>query len=222
MKERPVIFNGEMVRAVLEGRKTQTRRVIKPQPKVIHALYPDASIETERIFRNGDQRIHCPCGQIGDRLWVRETWQYADWTEDGMPWIAFKAGGSNRFIDGNHIPEDWCERLSDIWADLSVDFDRKGGRACDKRWRPSIHMPRWASRILLEVTDIRVERVQEIKPEDAIREGYPFDVPTADSSQTYIDWFKNLWASINAKRGFGWDANPYVWVVEFKILEEAS
>ncbi len=162
MKERPIMFSGEMVRAILEGRKTQTRRVWK-RPELRKA-----------DWEIGDSSIACPYGEVGDRLWVRETWCGG---QHGMP-VHYKAS--------------WTEH--------------EYGPA----WKPSIHMPRKYSRITLEITGVRVERVQDMSVEDAINEGIGL------SSVDPLGSFGQLWDSINAKCGYGWGVNPWVWVVEFK------
>jgi hypothetical protein len=166
----------------------------------------------------------CPYGEPGDRLWVKETHQYADWTEDGMPWIRYAADSAERFHDSGSIPDSWDEKLTDIWAELSgqrnVSID---GKAADRAWRPSIHMPRWASRITLEITSVRVERLQDIGRADAKAEGLPDSIGTGlpvsrgrmfgNAEQA----FRDTWESIN---GVGsWDANPWVWVVEFTRVQ---
>ena len=168
IRERPIIFSGEMVRAILDGRKTQTRRVIKPQ-----------------------RDYCCLYGKPGDRLWVRETWCLGD-DLDGNEAIYFRADAP----PGDYI------------------------------WSPSIHMHREASRITLEVTDVRVERVQEISADDAEAEGIPTHVVEHTFRKCYrgageraakrIEYFSRLWDNLNAKRGYGWDANPWVWVVAFR------
>ena len=196
MKERPIIFSSEMVCAILKGEKTQTRRVIKPQPKVIHALYSDASIETNCIFeKREDQRIHCPYGAPGDELWVRETW--------------------------NVLNSDGCSP-----RDITPQPDRVVYKANEDDqypfWRPSIFMPRWASRIQLLITDVRVERVRDISVEDAYAEGvrnpfYGRGTVGGDFSVVNV-MFQDLWNSINAKRGHSWESNPWVWVIEFEKL----
>lgn len=162
MKERPIIFSGEMVRAILAGRKTQTRRVIKPQPVIQDGV---------AFFKTGQR---CPYGQIGDRMWVREAWI----RNSGVP--AYRADDPS-------------------WPGETP------------KWKPSIHMPRWASRITLEIVNVRVERLQDITVGDAWAEGCP------NSDVNVIpDWFIPLWAGINAARGNGWDDNPWVWAIEFK------
>jgi hypothetical protein len=232
MKERPILFSAPMVRAILEGRKTQTRRVVKPQPPAGHALHGFTTFSTrmtdvgKAVWARGDSpllcdvhRVRCPYGQPGDRLVVRETWQYADWTEDGMPWIRYRADQATRLIEDT--PEDWSERLTDAWASLSVPENYAlDNRAADRRWRPAIHMPRWASRILLEVTGVRVERLQDISEPDAIAEGCAGGhgvIPGYSYSATPREQYRALWESINGPGS--WDANPWVWVVEFKRIE---
>jgi hypothetical protein len=175
VKERPMLFNGDMVRAILDGRKTQTRRIAKP-----------------RHCNHGSEGQRCPYGQPGDRLWVRETW-------------SMDAGAVSEDAESDwHI----CYK-----ADLSVTqalcTDAECLRLYDSQrsaWRPSIHMPRWASRITLEITDVRVERLQVISLDDAKAEG----VETTDQ-------YAELWCKINGAES--WNANPWVWVVAFKRVE---
>lgn len=225
MKEHPILFSGPMVRAILEGRKTMTRRVVK---------YPMHSGKARRFapipgapanaWWNG--RLTCPYGQPGDRLWVRETF--------------FEEADPNTSCFYDH-PR-YCYRASLSSDDASRCFvDDGDGCAVENKdgtikspWRPSIHMPRRASRILLEITAVRVERVQDISEGDAKAEGAEAkswdclkQAPTSlfmrfggivarDPLYTY--GFYDLWDSINAKRGYGWDSNPWVWVVEFKRI----
>lgn len=199
MKEHPIIFSTDMVKAILDGRKTQTRRVIKTQPS------PNAKIfsrgltlsktwqEYDGYYEDAPPRLFdCPYGQVGDRLWVRE--KYAFCAVDDRTSRAL-------YFDCNY---------TDIIAD-KYDKTKLG-------WHPSIHMPRWASRITLEITGIRVERLQEITPDDIKAEG--IDVTYTGTKQwsvgmPYSDMAK-LWDSLNAKRGYGWEVNPWVWVIEFK------
>jgi len=164
MKERSICFNTEMVRAILEGRKTQTRRLM-------NGKFVFGSCITEK-----GEIINCPYGKIGYRLWVKETFTYI--TLGCAVAMCYKA-------DGYQI---------------------------GSNWKTSIHMPRWASRILLEITNIRVERVQDITEKEAMEEGHIFG---CDS----IEWFQDMWDSINEKRGYGWEKNPWVWVIEFKRVE---
>ena len=236
MKERPILFNDEMVRAILDGRKTQTRRVVK-----LNAAGRASEIGSHRNWHleDPDAVSACPYGQPGDRLWVREAWKYADWTEQGEPFIQYRADGAELIGD---FPEEWADRLSDEWALLSEPANYQiDNRAADRRWRPSIHMPRWASRIDLEVVSVRVERVQEISHTDCMAEGvriYTFEA-TGDHPRMYgfitdadgpdehgtaphhssKDAYAKLWDSINAKRGYSWESNPWVWVVEFKRVK---
>jgi hypothetical protein len=167
-----------MVRAILEGRKSQTRRTVKPQPParndMVNAAYcghPNLWLPNGSIGADTPSEWKCPYGQPGDRLWVRETWRYADWTEDGYPWIEYQADSAKSLRD-SQLPPEWSERVIDIWAMLSEEENFAiDGRAADRKWRPSIHMPRWASRITLEVTGVRVERLQGISNEEAQAEG---------------------------------------------------
>ena len=211
MKERPILFNGEMVQAILDGRKGNTRRVIKPQPPRAWKyaggiLKPDGNVwgSTTSTYT-----AKCPYGQIGDRLWVRETCQFMKGADCRESYIG---------TDMEHMlgsPPHYAYRAT----------EPEWGRGFFK-WRPSIHMPRWASRILLEITDIRVERVQEISKANVFSEGICFGL--AETTEAYLEGalseqeakheFAHLWDSINAKRGYGWDVNPWVWVVEFKVI----
>jgi hypothetical protein len=252
VRERPIPFSGEMVRAILDGRKSMTRRVVKPQPEWIEQTAPGVAPYWRHSDHTGscpfdpadrDTWPVCPYGQPGDRLWVRETWQYADWTEDGMPWVRYEADGATRFHDSGAVPEEWADRLTDTWEALSEPANYEvDNRAADRRWRPSIHMPRWASRITLEITDVRVERAQEITEADAIAEGINPRTALAMNGMSYFPnlqaWaltdngipgagepehghrgvFAQLWDSLNAPRGYGWDANPWVWVVNFNRI----
>ncbi|BEH73363.1 morphogenetic protein [Edwardsiella tarda] len=185
MKERPIIFNDEMVRAILDGRKTMTRRPVK-------GVMPDNGLWLKKPTktRSGitthvmDAPKHglCPFGSIGDRLWVRETW--ARYNIDSRSHdMAYRAT----------VPNDWPE----------------GGR-----WRPSIHMPRWASRITLEITDVRVERLHDITEGDARSEGVTLSNPRILSHR---DEFRQLWGDIYGCDG--WRSNPWVWVIAFRRVD---
>jgi len=208
MKERPILFSAPMVRAILAGTKTQTRRVVKPQPEAEHGGEPYWFVggyrawtyrNTTDLLRKGGNVLPCPYGQPGDRLWVREAWQ----AELRWDWTA---------------PRD-IKRGSPIY----FEFGDEAVPACAGKKRPSIHMPRWASRITLEVTAVRVERLHDISADDARAEGCP-DKPVPGAEQASVDllaklWFHDLWAQINGQAS--WDANPWVWVVEFKRIEGA-
>ena len=230
MKERPILFNGDMVRAILEGRKTQTRRVMKPQPEKDSIRdehwWPSnmhqsmVYIESEMQQWQGLAGDCFPHGGIGDRLWVRETWSVHPAMDEYKP--------------------------SDISTDNSVDYiagpDRFSGFG---KTRPSIFMPRWASRITLEITAVRVERLQDISEEDAKAEGarrmddlpgiHPYgqdcrwsmeSPKNTEGCLSTARWaFANYWCKL--ARGKNdilfheeyWDANPWVWVIEFKRVD---
>ena len=182
-KERPILFSAPMVRAILAGAKTQTRRALR-------GFYPpnrpEYDSESGRLeWFNGDEVVcgmRCPYGQPGDRLWVRETW--------AVPHRYDHLGPSNIPVLG--VPTHYAAT------------EYRGGLL----WRPSIHMCRWASRITLEVTDVRVERLQDISTVDCWAEGIAAS-PDVDPVHEYRD----LWESINGPGS--WDVNPWVWVVEF-------
>lgn len=209
MKQRPILFSADMVRAILDGRKTQTRRIIKPQP----VLYPNgwqygkgyknscfgsASPATDILYP-----FECQYGNPGDHLWVRETWLF-----DPLP--GFPDEGAY------HYRATSKKATAESFAGL---------------WRPSIHMPRAAARIILQITDIRAQRLHDITEADAIAEGLNFTVPNT-SPNTYYDnyqtgrWldpqmlnnpiasYRTLWEKINGPES--WAANPWVWAITFK------
>lgn len=211
MKERPILFSGEMVRAIIDGRKTMTRRVVKPQPEQDTDCPYHIGTGVERKARI------CPYGKPGDRLWVRETHTYGDinYTE------------SDPFADVYYRADDIClgVPVSEAVAETVqewVEEKEVSGAGCN--WRPSIFMPRWASRITLEITNIRVERLQDISEEDAKREGANGEKHRGQGFEhcIYREAFRTLWESINAKRGYSWESNPWVWVVEFKQIKEVD
>jgi len=199
MKERPILFSGEMVRAVLEGRKTQTRRVVKMTGEGITR----ALMQPGGPYFNAALEL-CPYGKPGQRLWVRECFscpQLEQWQ-----------------IEEALDPE--LDELTLVDLGMMYKADEKGDcYPCDHPWRPSIHMPRWASRITLEVTGVRVERLQEISEDDAISEGMK---PIWDNDIGPVSVFAELWDDINKDRGYPWDSNPWVWVVEFKIDRQSD
>lgn len=248
MRERPILFSARLILALLEGRKTQTRRVLKKPPDSEFGFdswtlgdghlgvgwychigeYPDEG--AAGVWR-------CPYGKPGDQLYVREAHALGNSLPDGTPSprVAYRATmtcgawGGRQYIphgfvvDGRTVHEHPENARGD-----SFGLGLFGGK-----WRPSIHMPRWASRIQLEVVSVRVERLQAITWRDALAEGIePTPCHAHDSGphgcvdcmgtnigDNPVDEFAHLWDTINAKRGFGWDANPWLWVIEFKRLE---
>lgn len=243
-KERPILFSGPMVRALLNGRKTQTRRVMKVQPPTQEAFRGSlfgldrAVADGVKMYSQNDydrlpkhpteweltgsvgvareagfpRRYRCPYGAIGDRLWVKETWRPSksagDWDMD----VRYEADGLTRTVyDGEFGARDWSMPKAAARGNVSPLF-----------------MPRWAARLVLEITDIRVERLQDLGEADAIAEGAPqyssslklardraFD---ASLKGYYREGFSELWESINGKGS--WDANPWVWAVSFRVLSD--
>jgi len=229
MKEHPILFSGPMVRAILEGRKTQTRRVIKPQPYIVADGWMWAKVAHLIENLSGTRYVKskmaplCPYGAPGDRLWVRET----HWKDKRDPdscviyahdprYFKYKRDG----ILGR------CEHEDFARTNLTLE-EAENAVQSNKNWKkhPSIHMPRWASRINLEITDIRVERLDVITKTDIRAEGVEVQYLDHDGddynfrfSEKQIGYanFRYLWDSINAKRGYPWKDNPWIWVVEFK------
>ena len=225
MKEKPIIFSPEMVRAILEGRKTQTRRVMTPQPEwnFVRSRWvfrrkggmctwggPPAKKDALRPKGCALHSLiedHCPYGQPGGKLWVRETWSQG-WTYGGgYPCVFYKADNTGWIGDQEHPVIKVMAGKYGLVSGEPAASAPKG-----TRWKSPRFMPRWASRILLEITDIRIERVQEITPEDCEAEGILGETQPKAA-------FRARWDSINAKRGFGWDVNPWVWVITFKVLD---
>jgi len=212
MKERPILFSGPMVRAIFDGQKTQTRRVVKYIPDLGEPEnWCCDNIDEEFFIRlAGNYRRYCPYGVPGDRLWVRETF-YA-WGK----WETYLDGKKDRrrFLD--HTDEKHPIKYPATEGNRFYQGPANGGD--DYHCRPSIFMKRKYSRIALEVTGVRVERVQDISDCDSLAEGIkPLDV----AARGYIDArvaFRVLWDSINAKRGYSWDTNPWVWAVEFMMI----
>lgn len=238
IREKGLIFNSEMVRAILDGRKTQTRREVKLNLDIarLATTYDWATslaanhyqglteeqiqqkAESLRgvihpvILDNGQMvSIICPHGKPGDRIWVRETFCTVDDTQyGGEKWVDYRATPK---FEASH-PAGWDCAPNDAEA---------------LKWRPSIHMPRWASRILLEITDVRVERLQNISDEDVDSEGFAGDYPTSALPALFpgepSDWshlsmrdcYGALWKSIYGEES--WQSNPWVWVIEFKRVE---
>ncbi|KRV35592.1 hypothetical protein AN460_01290 [Pseudomonas aeruginosa] len=220
-KERPILFSGPMVRVILEGRKTVTRRVMKPQPDFLGSMV-DPNTPFKTLDAGLHARITCPYGEPGDRLWVRETW--TDVNMCGAPALAYRADEDMR--DLMEEPGFLDDRGAFNYDDPRVKpypFACWYAELDQARWRPSIHMPRWASRILLEITAVRVERLQDISEEQALAEGVRGE-PCDHARQACADigcWgdtakgaFGFLWESLNGEGS--WAANPWVWVVEFK------
>ena len=223
-RERPILFSGPMVRAILEGRKTATRRVVKPQPDSPCVIASEICWMQGRVtciwpapytLDDGTRPDHhaiCPYGQPGDRLWVRETWA-------SVPYGPAQIHG----IDWPGVPDMRPRKVDERNRARVVIYRADGGMPGDEVWTPSIHMPRWASRITLAITRVRVERVQDITEADAIEEGGgPGYMPNASGSTTCVGhrpMFARLWNELNAPRGHGWSVNPWVWVIDFERIK---
>lgn len=226
MNDKPLLFTGDMIRALLReieqpgAGKTQTRRVIKPQPRWYEAgdglpatwswaakgadnpnsknagLYGNSAEMGETAFKQMLIDV-CPYGQPGDLLWVREGFR--------------------------------SRRVDKLPGEVVYKADHPGAATVPgsygRSWKPSIHMPRWASRLTLRITDVRVERVQDISEADAIAEGINLKRAGAVQGESYGSaWaprlFRELWDSINAAKGYGWKENPWVWVIEFEVIHD--
>ncbi|MEQ9871101.1 hypothetical protein ABRP77_17920 [Pectobacterium odoriferum] len=214
MKERGMIFNAEMVRAILDGRKTQTRRIIKNQPFDRSKYRHDHQIEIiSGRAENGDEvdglyaytkstggtwSAKCPFGQLGDHLWVRETF------------AALEPGSYEQVKPRQGHCQDLRYAATDRLA--KSDANIRG-----YKWIPSIHMPRYASRILLEITDVRVERLKYIPRDGFIAEGYPAERATGGGEYDPFLWYRDLWESIYGAGS--WQANSWIWVIEFKQIK---
>ena len=195
---KPIIFSTPMVRAILDDRKTKTRRLVKEDKRGQWVAVNNARnheygasvpcyLHREVSVDDKSRNIMYPKYDVGDILWVRETW-----SKDENGEYVYRANYGT--TEDDSFPPSMF------------------------KWRPSIHMPREAARIFLRVTNVRVERVQDITAHDAIREGMESEIPFDT-----VDEFKELWNNLNAKRGYGWESNPWVWVVAFeKISKEEA
>jgi hypothetical protein len=194
VKERPILFSSSMVRAILDGKKTQTRRVVK---------------NPERFEHLRDCAFCSPYGHVGDHLWVRETWRPSishhcamDTCDCADVNVRYAADGESRFFSERNIDHEWLLPKAARTGNVSPLF-----------------MPRWASRLTLEITGVRVERLQEISGDDAIAEGAPLRESAAtQGGDIRIDAFADLWGSINGKT-HPWSSNPWVWVIAFQRVE---
>lgn len=201
VRERPIIFSGAMVRALLSGAKTQTRRVVVPRGRDLRhiMLQDDTPWLTDHSRDRLGRLIVSRYGYPGDRLWVREAWASVS-----------SLNGSEREVD----------RYS------GIRYRATRTKAHASAWKPSIHMPREASRLTLEITNVRVERVQDITDADAIAEGiaeFALAALSRDNDERPRDQFRYLWDSLNAKRGYSWERNAWVWVISFrKVASDAQ
>lgn len=236
--EKPILFSGSMVRAILDGTKNQTRRVVVPSNSFMDGIPAKKTVWSELKLDRGwidpgpspagnlgpyikaprpwvnvgspvDETIHRIYSRLwtGIRLWVKETHvlENTDRPLSDRPWKSEAGEFGNYTVPHYRASEPEPHILPPNWNDLDTDDDRT-------RWRPSIFMPRWASRITLEITSVRPERLQDITAAAAALEGFYVDRDAAATKAA----FRECWDSLNEKRGFGWDSNPWVWVVVFK------
>lgn len=228
-KEHPILFSDEMVRAILDGRKTQTRRPVKVampesfQPS-LDWLYPmEPTRQSFGFWLTDTAAAVSPFGGPGDHLWVRECWAPYDTDKLEAVRVAYRAsydptrvgsaqsqGATQQFTVPHHIAMEASHAIG--------LFEAYG-----EKWRPNIHMPRWACRLTPEVTDVRVERVQDITEEDAAAEGVRWGTYEPHECRVCARGaFMDLWNAIYAKKGFGWDDNPRVWVCDFRQREDSD
>ena len=217
---KPILFSAPMVRALLDGSKTQTRRAWKVQPDDDGRVDVGQTAETRGIAyvrgASGGQctRVPCPYGTVGSLLWVKEAYRL------------------RRDQDHKRPSDDWWKSgASSYCADDSDKYSQTGCGGAAGRYRHARFMPRWASRITLRLTDVRVQQVQDISGADAESEGaecrsdlswegHAEYEPQKWVSAGYIAGFRDTWNTINAKRGYGWDANPWVWALTFDVLKQ--
>lgn len=192
-KERPILFSAPMVNAILDGSKTQTRRALRHQPEEIKHMFMKNNMSyVENIHGVEIPHWSCPYGKVGDKLWVREAWNHSN-----FPFGPLESG-CDIFYRADYLDDP-------LGPDLEKSED-----GIRRKWKPSIHLPRWASRINLEITGIRLERLQDISDDDCLAEG------SENSSLPGIirEKYKQIWESINGPES--WNANPWVWVIEFR------
>lgn len=223
MKERPIIMSYDSVRAILDGRKSMTRRVVKPRYRddefgfnvcscpATNEVWVEKADEEGGDFEEGTRFVPCPYGQVGDRLWVRESWASLGFHEDNVPIHVLK---DNNGIEHDVVYSAECPDFEWLDENGSCEYNKNGTQA--SHWKSPMFMPRWASRITLEITAIRVERLQDITEDDAIKEGFHNYGTEVDT----LDAFCEAWQSLNAKRGYPWESNPWVWVVSFKVVQK--
>ncbi len=216
MTKQSIVFSGDSVREILDGRKTQTRRVITPQPDRLATVTDRRDSfgflverwpKMERMYANFGRcdRIHCPFGVAGSQLSVRETWAVNSVGVAGPPWmhsaeICYRADGA--------VMEWACPR----------EFVHRERESLRPSWRSPLFLPRWATRLRVAVTDVRVQRVQDISTHDLGAEG----IELSNNDYGARNEYRDLWNSLNEKRGYGWDANPWVWAISFRLSSVAS
>lgn len=217
MKERPIIFSGDSVRAILDGHKTQTRRVVKQlqnskcftywnykeviKPE-LGGLWIDDNCVGGRV--EDGRHVNCPYGKPGDRLWVKESAALQSYYNIEMVTLAYRSHHFPSLVPGRHAIASFEKRITEIPYRLG-------------KYTSALFMPRWASRITLEITNVWIERLQDITDDDAVAEGVMGDEGPYDQ-QSPVMCFETAWNKINGKK-YPWGSNPFVWVIEFKQIE---
>ncbi|TGL75400.1 hypothetical protein [Leptospira levettii] len=241
MKERPILFSNEMVKAILEGRKTMTRRVVKlnilqeedgDSPTCFSVFDKKGNQYYE--FKNGIEeepstaKDFCPHGQIGDILWVKETVKPGAWREDGRVAFDYKASPELKKTPWVNLGE----KFEDYWIKWTDQLIKKGHKSNSDgifvwepgespiNWIPSIFMPKEACRIKLRIKNIRIKRLNETSVKDCYDEGTPGLIASWDSADVVLEKFIDLWESINGKGS--WNQNPWVWVIEFEVVTSSN
>jgi len=233
----PITFSEQLIPKILSGQKTQTRRVINPKlPTGENWYIEDGTVKITR-YAAGLPGVEAPCpyGYPGDILWVREKWRPYSWWEGEPMHFEYADGSIMPSHPGSTIAEDdRIEQWEDAtWLKVTKELQKKG-IPCDEEgqyswgpepnplsWRTGRFMPKWAHRLQLVVQDVRVQRLQSISPEDCIAEGIEHNNALLWSWET-VGPFSKLWDSINKTRGYGWEDDPWVWVVEFSLHENFS
>lgn len=256
--EHPILFNGEMVRAILDGRKTQTRRIISIR-NTIHSedIHTNHNAEITNVSRHtgsfwsfglswdvvgieqyDNTTVKCPFGDVGDTLWVRESlrrFRRLDFLENKLVVPNQQYGYGIESIEYSEMPKEeqkWTAQYMATGTAVPYALGTKEGWCGIALWQwknktlPSIHMPRWASRITLEITDIRAEKLQYIGYKECLAEGtekyknisIDEEIPFEIEARLTKDIFANEWDAIYSKNGFSWQSNPWVWVINFKLI----
>jgi hypothetical protein len=206
MSERPILFSAPMIRSILAGRKTQTRRVIRDTG--LYAI-DDAIHGATVAARERENLLTQSPIKAGDTLWVRESFCAPEGLDKPAS-VIYRADWSDEDLSASDAARRRFPEIARAYPDT--------------RWRPSIHMPRSMARILLRVTEVRIERLQEVTPDQCRAEGHPTRPEISNDPEVHDDaardWFMDLWDTLNEYRGYGWKSNPWVWAITFERIRE--